>query len=236
MGRAFEYRKASKMARWDKMAKDFTRVGREIVIAVKAGGAMPENNPMLRRAMQNAKSVQMPKDRVEAAIKRATSKDEKDYHEIVYEGMGPHAVAIIVETATDNPVRTVANLRTIFNKNGGSMGTSGMHDFIFTRKGAFTIHANNIDKEELELELIDAGLDDMEDGENGTLIIYALFQDFGSMQKALEDKGIEVIKSELQRVPNHTKELSETEIDEVLELIDKLEQDDDVQHVFHNLA
>lgn len=236
MGRAFEYRKASKMARWDKMAKDFTRVGREIVIAVKAGGPIAENNPMLRRAMQNAKSVQMPKDRVEAAIKRATSKDEKDYQEITYEGMGPHAVAIVVETATDNPVRTVANLRAIFNKNGGSMGTSGMHDFIFTRKGAFTINATGLDKEELELDLIDAGLDSLEEGENNTLIIYALFQDFGSMQKALEDKGLEVIKSELQRVPNHTKELTEQEVDEVLEMIDKIEQDDDVQHVFHNLA
>jgi YebC/PmpR family DNA-binding regulatory protein len=236
MGRAFEYRKASKMARWDKMAKDFTRVGREIAIAVKAGGAIPENNPILRRAIQNAKSVQMPKDRVEAAIKRASSKDEKAYEEVVYEGMGPHAVAIVIETATDNPVRTVANLRTILNKNGGSMGTSGMHDFIFDRKGVFTINQNGLDKDELELELIDAGLDNLEATDNGQFIIYAAFQDFGSMQNALEAKGIEVLKSELQRLPNHTKELNEEQVDDVLELIDKLEQDDDVQQVFHNLA
>lgn len=235
MGRAFEYRKASKMARWDKMAKDFTRVGREIAIAVKAGGSIPENNPMLRRAIQNAKSVQMPKDRVEAAIKRASSKDEKAYEEVVYEGMGPHAVAIVIETATDNPVRTVANLRTILNKNGGSMGTSGMHDFIFSRKGVFTISASGLDKDELELELIDAGLDNLEVHEN-QFIIYVAFQDFGSMQNALEAKGIEVLKSELQRIPSHTKELSEEQVDDVLELIDKLEQDDDVQQVFHNLA
>lgn len=236
MGRAFEYRKASKMARWDKMAKNFTRVGREIAIAVKSGGAIPENNPMLRRAIQNAKSVQMPKDRVEAAIKRATSKDEKAYEEVVYEGMGPHAVAVVIETATDNPVRTVANLRTILNKNGGSMGTSGMHDFIFERKGVFTIDSTNLDKDELELELIDAGLDSLEDGENGQLIVYVKFQDFGSMQNALEEKQLSVIKSELQRVPNHTKELTEEQVDDVLDLIDKLEQDDDVQQVFHNLA
>ncbi|QQR97974.1 MAG: YebC/PmpR family DNA-binding transcriptional regulator [Sphingobacteriales bacterium] len=236
MGRAFEYRKASKMARWDKMAKNFTRVGREIAIAVKAGGAIPENNPMLRRAIQNAKSVQMPKDRVEAAIKRATSKDEKAYEEVVYEGMGPHAVAIVIETATDNPVRTVANLRTILNKNGGSMGTSGMHDFIFDRKGVFTINSTGLNKDDLELELIDAGLDNLETNDEGQFVIYAAFQDFGSMQNALEARKIEVIKSELQRLPNHTKELSEEQVDEVLELIDKLEQDDDVQHVFHNLS
>lgn len=237
MGRAFEYRKASKMARWDKMAKDFTRVGREIAIAVKASGPLPENNPMLRRAILNAKAVQMPKDRVEAAIKRASSKDQKDYEEPVYEAMGPHTVAIVIETATDNPTRTVANLRTILNKNGGSMGTVGMHNFVFERNGVFTIDAANVNPDDLELELIDFGLDDLEKSDDGQhYIIYTKFQDFGSMQKALEDKNIEVIKSELQRIPNHTVELNEEQMDEVLELIDKLEQDDDVQHVFHNLA
>lgn len=236
MGRAFEYRKASKLARWDKMAKNFTRVGREIAIAVKSGGAIPENNPMLRRAIQNAKSVQMPKDRVEAAIKRATSKDEKAFEEVVYEAMGPHAVALVIETATDNPVRTVANIRAILNKNGGSMGTQGMHDFIFERKGVFTINPGQTDPDELELNLIDAGLDTMEKQEDGSLVIYTKFQDFGSMQKNLEELGLEVIKSELQRIPNHTKELSDEQVDDVLEIIDKLEQDDDVQHVFHNLS
>jgi YebC/PmpR family DNA-binding regulatory protein len=218
------------------MAKNFTRVGREIAIAVKFGGAIPENNPMLRRAIQNAKSVQMPKDRVDAAIKRATSKDEKAFEEVLYEAMGPHAVAIVIETATDNPVRTVSNLRVILNKAGGSMGTQGMHDFIFERKGVFTVNPGKSDPDELELSLIDGGLENMEKTEKGTLVIYTKFQDFGSMQKTLEELGLEVVKSELQRIPNHTKELSDEQVDDVLELIDKLEQDDDVQHVFHNLS
>lgn len=235
MGRAFEYRKASKFARWDKMAKAFTRAGREIAIAVKAGGDIPENNPMLRRAIQNAKSAQMPKDRIEAAIKRASNKDEKAYEEVVYEAMGPHAIAIVIETATDNPTRTVANLRTILKKNDGSMGTQGMHDFIFDRKGVFTVTNNGIDPEELELDLIDFGLDKLDKNEEGDIVIYASFQDFGNMQKALEEKGLEVKKSELQRIPTHTKTLNDEQMDEVLELIDKLEQDDDVQTVFHNL-
>lgn len=235
MGRAFEYRKAAKFARWDKMAKAFTRAGKEIVMAVKAGGPSPDTNANLRRAIQNAKAAQMPKDRIEAAIKRASSKDDKGFSEVVYEAMGPHATAIVIETATDNPTRTVANLRTILNKNGGSMGTQGMHDFIFERKGVFKISAENIDAEELELELIDAGLDNMETEEN-QLILYTKFADFGAMQKALEDKNIEVISAELQRIPTISKELSEEQTDEVLELVDKLEQDDDVQTVFHNLS
>jgi len=235
MGRAFEYRKATKFARWDRMAKQFTRAGREIVMAVKAGGPDPEYNPSLRRAVQNAKGVNMPKDRIEAAIKRATSKDEKDYTEIVYEGMGPNGVAIIVETATDNPTRTVANVRAIFNKKGGSLGTSGMHDFLFNRKGVFKFKAEGHDMEELELELIDFGLDSLEkDGD--FLVIYTAFQDFGQMQKALEEKKIEVISAELQRIPTLYKELTEEQTDEILDLIDRLEQDDDVQSVFHNLA
>jgi YebC/PmpR family DNA-binding regulatory protein len=235
MGRAFEYRKAAKFARWDRMAKQFTRAGREIAIAVKSGGPDPEYNPALRRAVQNAKSVNMPKDRIEAAIKRATSKDEKDFQEVVYEGMGPHGIAIVIETATDNPTRTVANIRAIFNKKNGTLGTSGMHDFIFQRKGVFKFKADGLDMEELELALIDAGLDSLEkDGE--MLIAYTAFQDFGTMQKALEEKGIEVITAELQRIPTITKELSDEQTDEVLDLIDRLEQDDDVQNVYHNLA
>lgn len=237
MGRAFEYRKAAKFARWDRMAKQFTRAGREIAMAVKAGGPNPETNPPLRRAITNAKGVNMPKDRIEAAIKRASSKDEKAFVEVVYEGMGPNGVAIIIETATDNPTRTVANVRAVFNKKGGSLGTSGMHDFIFNRKGVFKINADGQDIEMLELELIDHGLDSLEkDEENNTITLFTAFQDFGSMQKALEDMGIEVITSELQRIPVMTKELNEEQTDEVLELVDRLEQDDDVQNVYHNLA
>lgn len=236
MGRAFEYRKASKFARWDRMAKAFTRAGREIAMAVKEGGPSPDTNSNLRRALQNAKTAQMPKDRIEAAIKRASSKEDKGFAMVVYEGMGPHATAIVIETATDNVNRTVANLRAILNKNGGSMGTQGMHDFIFERKGVFKISAANVDAEELEFELIDAGLDSMEKDEENHLILYSKFADFGSMQKALEDKNIEVLSAELQRIPTIHKELNEEQTDDVLELIDKLEQDDDVQTVFHNLA
>ncbi|HPA35702.1 MAG TPA: YebC/PmpR family DNA-binding transcriptional regulator [Chitinophagales bacterium] len=236
MGRAFEYRKAAKFARWDRMAKAFTRAGKEIALAIKSGGANPDTNANLRRAIQNAKSAQMPKDRIEAAIKRATAKDATGFSEVVYEAMGPHGTAIVIETATDNPTRTVANLRAILNKNGGSMGTQGMHDFIFERKGVFKINAANLDMDELELELIDAGLDSLEKNEEEQYVLYTKFADFGSMQKALEDKGLEVLSAELQRIPSIGKELNEEQTDEVLELIDKLEQDDDVQTVFHNLA
>jgi YebC/PmpR family DNA-binding regulatory protein len=236
MGRAFEYRKAAKFARWDRMAKAFTRAGKEIALAIKSGGANPDTNANLRRAIQNAKSAQMPKDRIEAAIKRATAKDATGFSEVVYEAMGPHGTAIVIETATDNPTRTVANLRAILNKNGGSMGTQGMHDFIFERKGVFKINAANLDIDELELELIDAGLDSLEKNEEEQYVLYTKFADFGSMQKALEDKGLEVLSAELQRIPSIGKELNEEQTDEVLELIDKLEQDDDVQTVFHNLA
>ena len=236
MGRAFEYRKASKFARWDRMAKAFTRAGREIAMAVKEGGPSPDTNANLRRALQNAKAAQMPKDRIEAAIKRASSKDDKGFAIVVYEAMGPHGTAIVIESATDNPTRTVANLRAILNKNGGSMGTQGMHDFIFDRKGVFKISAENVDTEELEFELIDAGLDSMEKDEENHLVLYTKFADFVSMKKALEDKKIEVINAELQRIPTIHKELNEEQTDEVLELVDKLEQDDDVQTVFHNLA
>lgn len=238
MGRAFEYRKATKFARWDRMAKAFTKAGREITIAVKEAGPDPDYNSKLRRAIQNAKSVQMPKDRIEAAIKKASSKDAEDFAEITYEGMAPHGIAVVVETATDNPIRTVANVRSIFRKGGGSLGTQGMHDFIFDRKGVFTVPLENIaDEDEFELEFIDHGLSKLEKNEEGkSYKIYVNFSDFGNMQSALEEHKIEVEKSELERIPSHEKELGDDEMDEVLELIDKLEQDDDVQSVFHNLA
>lgn len=240
MGRAFEYRKASKFARWDKMAKAFTRAGKEITMAAKEGGDNPDNNLALRRAIQNAKAVQMPKDKIEGAIKRATSKDVSDFKHVVYEGMAPHAIAVVVEAATDNTTRTVANVRAAFNKLGGELGTSGMHDFIFDRKGLFHIKRENIqDLEEAELNLIDYGLESIAEEEVEGVPMYVIqvdFQDFGRMAEGLETLGIPSEKSELHRIPSHTRELADDQIDEVLELIDRLEQDDDVQNVFHNLA
>ncbi|WP_236980458.1 YebC/PmpR family DNA-binding transcriptional regulator [Membranihabitans maritimus] len=239
MGRAFEYRKATKFARWDKMAKQFSKAGRQITIAVKNGGPDPEANILLKRAIQNAKSVQMPKDKIEAAIKKAADKDTSGYDEVTYEGMAPHGVAVIIETATDNPTRTVANVRASFNKKGGALGTSGMHDFIFDRKGVFYLQEDQIDDpEEAELTLIDFGLEKLEkeNTEDGIFYkIYVAFPDFGAMQSGLDENGFNVEKSELERIPSFTKSLSEDQIDEVLDLIDRLEQDDDVQNVFHNL-
>ncbi len=234
MGRAFEYRKARKFARWDKMSRIFPRIGKEITMAVKAGGPDPETNPRLRVAMQNAKGANMPKDRVEAAIKRATNKDEKDYEEVVYEGYGPHGVAIVVETATDNPTRTVANVRHLFNKYGGSLGTSGSLSFMFERKGIFRLQAEGVNMEELELELIDAGAEDIQEDE-GEIIVTAAFADFGSMQKALEKLSVNVISSQLQRIPASYAEINEQQEEEVMKLIDFLEEDEDVQNVFYNL-
>jgi len=240
MGRAFEYRKATKFARWDRMAKQFTKAGRQISIAVKQGGPDPENNPALRRAIQNAKSVQMPKDRIEAAIKKAAGKDASNYDTVVYEGMAPHGVALVVETATDNTTRTVANVRSYFRKKGGSLGTSGMHDFIFDRKGVFYVSRNAIsDLEDFELNFIDHGLEEIEESvveDTEYYRIVVAFEDFGKMQDALDDQNIEVQKSDLERIPNHTKELNDEEVDEVLEMIDLFEQDDDVTSVYHNLA
>lgn len=235
MGRIFEVRKASMFARWDKMAKNFTRIGKEIAIAVKAGGPDPENNPALRRCFQNAKSVNMPKDRVEAAIKRAMGKDLVDYEEIVYEGFGPHGVAIMVETATDNGTRTVANLRSIFNKGGGAMGNSGSVGFLFTRMGEFKLKNENINIEELELEAIDHGMEDLGEDAEGNIILRSSFNEFGNMSDYLESKGITPISAELTRIPSTTVELNEEQAKELLELVDKLEQDDDVQKVYHNL-
>ncbi|MBV7533572.1 YebC/PmpR family DNA-binding transcriptional regulator [Chitinophaga sp. sic0106] len=235
MGRIFEVRKSTMFARWDRMAKQFTRVGKDIAIAVKAGGPDPENNPALRRCIVNAKAVNMPKDRVEAAIKRAMGKDKTDYEEVAYEGYAPHGIAIMVDTATDNTTRTVANVRTHFNKCGGSLGNSGSVAFMFNRVGEFKVKNAGQNLEELELELIDSGLEEIGEDSEGNIIIRAAFTEFGNMSKALEDKGLEVISSELKRIPVNVVELSEEQAKEVLELVDRLEQDDDVQAVFHNL-
>lgn len=235
MGRAFEFRRARKEKRWDKMAKAFTKLGREIAISVKQGGGDPTTNPRLRVAIQNAKGLNMPKDRIEGAIKRASSKDEKDFQEIIYEGYGPHGVAILVECATDNPTRTVANIRMYFTRGGGALGTSGSLDFMFERKGIFKLPAEGVNLEDLELELIDYGAEDIS-AEDGEIIVQTQFTDFGSMQKALEEKGLNVTSSELQRIATSTVDLPEDQLDEILNLIDKIEEDDDVQAVYHNLA
>lgn len=222
-------------ARWDRMAKQFTRIGKEIAIAVKNGGPDPDNNPALRRCYQNAKGVNMPKDRVEAAIKRAMGKDKTDYEEVVYEGYAPHGIAVMVETATDNTTRTVANVRMHFTKKGGSLGNSGSVAFMFNRVGEFKIKNEGQNLEDLELELIDYGLEEIGEDSEGNIIIRATFTEFGNMAKALEEKGIATISEELKRIPANTVELNEEQAKEVLELIDRLEQDDDVQQVFHNL-
>ncbi|RVU01324.1 YebC/PmpR family DNA-binding transcriptional regulator [Mucilaginibacter limnophilus] len=240
MGRAFEFRKERKFKRWAKMAVQFTRLGKEIVMAVKAGGPNPETNSRLRTAVQNAKAVNMPKDRVEAAIKRASSRDEKDYDELVYEGYAPHGIAILVETATDNTNRTVANVRSYFTKHGGTLGKTGSLDFVFTRKSVFTFEPGDRDLEELEFELIDAGLEDLfvEADEEGKdiAVIHTAFEDFGKMQKALEEIGIEVKSATLERIPLTTVDVSEEEAADALKIVDKLEEDDDVQAVYHNIA
>jgi len=235
MGRAFEFRRARKERRWDKMAKTFTKIGREIAIAVKSGGPLPETNPRLRLAVQNAKGANMPKDRVESAIKRASSKEAGEYQEVVYEGYGPHGVAIVVECATDNPTRTVANIRNYFTHSGGSLGTSGSLDFLFERKGVFRIPSDGVDVDALSLELIDAGAEDIQ-VEDGEIFIYTQFTDFGAMQKALEERSTEATSSELQRIPASTVELTDDQADEIITLIDKIEDDDDVQNVFSNIA
>ena len=240
MGRIFEVRKSSMFARYDRMAKQFTRIGKEIAIAVKASGPDPDNNSSLRRAMQNAKSVNMPKDKVEAAIKRAMGKDMANYEEVMYEGYGPHGVAVIVEAATDNIVRTVANVRSAFNKGNGALSTSGSVSFQFNKMGVFNLSPENLDTESLELDLIDHGLQEMGDGvtEDGkeVLVVRCAFADFGKMQKALEDMDIKVLTSQFEWIPSTTVELPEDQAEEVLKLMARLEADEDVQHVFHNLA
>ena len=235
MGRIFEKRKHKMFARFDKMAKAFTRIGKDIAIAVKQGGPNPDNNPKLRMAIQNAKGVNMPKDRVESAIKRASSKEEKDFQEVIYEGYAPHGVPVIVECATDNPTRTVANIRLHFSKNGGNMGNSGSVTFMFDRLGVFKFNPGVLNLEELELDLIDAGAEDIQQDEE-EVTIHTKFADFGSMAKFLESKSLDAKSSSLQYVPTTTKELSETEQDEVLKCVEALEEDEDVQNVYHNLA
>jgi len=235
MGRVFEKRKHKMFARFDRMAKAFSRIGKDIAIAVKHGGPLPENNPKLRMCIQNAKGVNMPKDRIDAAIKRASSKEEKDFQEVIYEGYGPHGIPIVVECATDNPTRTVANIRLHFSKNGGAMGNSGSVAFMFERKGVFKFDPANLSLDEAELDLIDAGAEDIEQGEEVT-IVYTKFSEFGHMLKFLESKGMEPKSSELQYIPATTKELPEEQQDEVLRLVEVLEGDDDVQSVYHNLA
>ena len=240
MGRIFETRKHTMFARWDRMAKQFARIGKEITIAVKAGGPDPVNNPMLRRVVQNARSVNMPKDKVEAAIKRAAGKEAEDFEEIVYEGYGPHGVAVMVETATNNTTRTVSNIRTHFNKGGGTLGGPGSVSFQFKRMGTFRLDPKGLDQDELEMELIDHGLDEMGEttGEKGEpqLLLRCSFNDFGTLQKALEDRGITPLSAESEYVPVTPVDLSESQAEEVLKLVDRLEQDDDVQKVFHNLG
>jgi YebC/PmpR family DNA-binding regulatory protein len=235
MGRAFEFRKARKMKRWDQMAKAFTRLGKEIAMSVKQAGPNPETNARLRTAIQNAKGVNMPKDKIEGAIKRAASKDDKDFEELVYEGYGPYGVAILVECATDNSTRTVANIRMYFNRGNGTLGKTGSLDFIFTRKGVFRFSSEGLDRDSLELELIDSGADEIIEQE-GEIFVYTAFGEFGQMQKALEDKGINVISAELQRIPNSTTALTEQQEEELMELIEKFEEDEDVQAVYHNIA
>lgn len=235
MGRAFEARKQAKFKRWGKMAKLFTRIGKDIAIAVKQGGPNPESNARLRVVMQNAKGANMPKDRVEAAIKRASDKDTSSYEEVVYEGYGPYGVAILVETSTDNINRTVANVRSYFMRGSGNLGTSGSLSFIFERKAVFRVLAEGLNTEELELELIDFGATEVFEDEN-EIIIYTEFEDFGTMQKALEDRKINVISSEFQRFPLSTVEVTEEQEAEINKLVDKFEEDDDVNAVYTNMA
>jgi YebC/PmpR family DNA-binding regulatory protein len=236
MGRAFEYRKARKMKRWGTMAKTFTKLGKEIIIAVKAAGPDPAANSRLRVLMQNAKAANMPKENVERAIKKATSKEQTDYKEVVYEGYGPYGIAVLVETATDNPTRTVANVRSYFNKYNGSLGTSGSVDYLFEHKCNFKVKAKDgIDIEELELEMIDAGVSEIF-AEDEHIVIYGEFESFGPIQKYLEENGFEIDSAEFERIPNDTKELTEEQYAEFEKLLGKLEEDEDVSAVFHTCA
>ena len=234
MGRAFEFRKARKMKRWSAMSKAFTRIGKDIVIAVKEGGPDPDSNSKLRAVIQNAKSVNMPKDNIERAIKRASDKSVGDYKEILFEGYGPSGIAILVETATDNNTRTVANLRSYFNKHNGNLGTSGSVVFMFDHTCNFKINKENIDIENLEFDLIDYGVEEVFE-EDESILIYGPFDSFGEIQKELETKEIEIISSGFDRIPNNLKEVSNGDRDENEKLLEKIENDDDVQNVFHNM-
>ena len=234
MGRAFEYRKARKLKRWGNMSRTFTRIGKEITMAAKAGGADPNMNPRLRVLMQNAKAANMPKDTVERAIKKATDKDASDYKEIIYEGYGPHGIAIVVETATDNNQRTVANVRSYFNKHGGSLGTSGSLSFLFDHKSVFHVKPNpDTDQEELELNLMDFEGEFEPDEEEW--VIYGAFDQFANLQKFLEESGLEIISAEFERIPNDYKEVTPEQREAIEKLLEKFEDDEDVQNVFHNM-
>lgn len=235
MGRIFEKRKHKMFARFDKMSKTFTKYGKEIAIAIKAGGPDPESNAKLRVVIANAKSENMPKDRIEAAIKRAAGKDSSNYEEVVYEAMCMKGVGLIIETATDNPNRTVANVRMHLNRGGGELAKSGSLDFAFERKSIFVIQLDGLDTDELELELIDAGLEEIEIEEN-EMVITASFENFGNMYKALEAKNITIVSAELQRVPTNLVDLNEEEKEQVESLIERLEEDEDVQNVYSNMA
>jgi YebC/PmpR family DNA-binding regulatory protein len=240
MGRIFEVRKHAMFARWNRMAKQFARIGKDITIAVRNGGSDPASNPALRRAIQNARAVNMPKDKIEAAIRRASGRDATNFEEILYEGYAPHGVAMLVETATDNPTRTVASVRNLFNKHGGNLATTGSVAFQFKRMGVFRLNPEGIDADDLELYLIDHGLEEMGEstGEKGEaqIVVRCAFADFGQVQKALEDRKITPLSAEHEYICLTPSELGEPEATEVMELIDKLEQDEDVQKVYHTLA
>lgn len=238
MGRAFEYRKATKMKRWGNMARVFTKLGKQITIAVKEGGPDPNTNPRLRVLEQQAKKENMPKDNIERAIKKATSKDESDYKEVVYEGYGPFGIAIVVETATDNPTRTVANVRSYFNKHNGSLGTSGSLEFLFDHKCVFKIAAKDgVSMDDLELEMIDYGVDEIDfDEEENEIVLYGEFKSYSDIQKYLEENGFEIHSAEFERIPHELKEVTEEQRVALNKLLDKFEEDDDVQNVFHNMA
>lgn len=240
MGRIFETRKHTMFARWDRMAKQFARIGKEITIAVKAGGPDPAGNPLLRRAMQNARAVNMPKDKVESAIRKASGQEAADYQEILYEGYGPHGAAILVETATDNPTRTVSNVRSHFNRGAGNLAATGSVAYLFKRTGAFRLSSAGVDRDALELDLIDHGLEELGEttGEKGEpqLLLRCAFADFGDLQKALEDRGLTPLSAESEYIPSTPLHLPEEQATAALRLIDTLEQDEDVQRVFHNLA
>jgi YebC/PmpR family DNA-binding regulatory protein len=235
MGRAFEYRKATKMKRWGNMARVFTKLGKQITIAVRESGPEPDTNPRLRVLIQQSKKENMPKENVERAIKKATAKDEADYKEMVYEGYGPNGIAIVIETATDNPTRTVANVRSYLTRHGGSLGTSGCLQFLFDHKCVFKIAPKEgVSIDDLELELIDFGVDELVEDED-SIILYGEFQSYSSIQKYLEENGFEIFSAEFERIPNDMKELNEEQKAQVTKLLDKIEDDEDVQNVFHNM-
>ncbi len=238
MGRAFEYRKARKLKRWGNMAKTFTKLGKEIIIAVKAGGPDPHSNSKLRAIIQNAKAENMPKENIERAIKKATSKDQADIKEMVYEGYGPHGIAILIETATDNTNRTVANIRSYFTKLGGTLGTSGSVSFMFDHKSLFKVkNKEGVNLEDLELELIDFGVSEIFlDEEDDLINIYGEYESFAQIQKYLEDNGFEIVSAEFVRIPTDTKTLADDEVAGVVKLLAKLEEDEDVTNVYHTMA